>query len=225
LVNSEIELTDSFRRDELSFAINSLTLIDFAAIRNNAELMKINIHLNKGDVKQISGRSGFGKSSILEGMIGNLPTVGSYLINSSDFEVKQLSEYSILLQNDHLFITSIRENFKIAKPEITDEEIWHLLSLVEMDHVIGKFTEELDLIIGNTNIPLSGGEIQRIKWARSLARKRQVYIWDEPCEYLDAALIARTLPKVIDEVMGEAKEAIVLIISHIDLISYLNIPV
>ncbi len=219
LTFSNIEIVDSFSSVEKIDQILELEFIEFGAQIEGRNLLKINQKLFPGQILFISAPSGGGKSTFIESLIGNLPNTGKIKVKKRnlDSEILDNSDLSLLLQRDHLFNTSIRENFKLANTSINDEMIWELLDLVEIGGCLRDRGLNLDFQIANYQCPFSGGEMQRIKWARSMARKSQLYIWDEPCEYLDQDLIERILPSNIDYIKSNNPTSIFLIISHIDL--------
>ena len=219
LAFSNIEIVDSFSSVEKIDQILELEFIEFGAQIEGRNLLKINQKLFPGQILFISAPSGGGKSTFIESLIGNLPNTGKIKVKKRnlDSEILDNSDLSLLLQRDHLFNTSIRENFKLANTSINDEMIWELLDLVEIGGCLRDRGLNLDFQIANYQCPFSGGEMQRIKWARSMARKSQLYIWDEPCEYLDQDLIERILPSNIDYIKSNNPTSIFLIISHIDL--------
>jgi len=154
----------------------------------------------------IQGRSGGGKSSLISAILGFVDYTG---------EVTEIDpgSASVMLQNDHLFATSIRENLKIGRPEVSDREIMQILEVVELADLIHSMPEGLDTHIGPYGFNLSGGEKQRLKLARVLLRHTSVYLLDEPFEYLDAQMAQRIALKVERILVTKT----LLIVSHLRL--------
>ncbi|MEI8223301.1 MAG: thiol reductant ABC exporter subunit CydC [Actinomycetes bacterium] len=154
----------------------------------------------------IQGRSGCGKSSLISAILGFVDYTG---------EVTEIDpgSASVMLQNDHLFATSIRENLKIGRPEVSDREIMQILEVVELADLIHSMPEGLDTHIGPYGFNLSGGEKQRLKLARVLLRHTSVYLLDEPFEYLDAQMAQRIALKVERILVTKT----LLIVSHLRL--------
>ena len=161
----------------------------------------------------ISGKSGAGKSSLVHALIGFLEYSGEILINeiparalsSSD----RIEHCAILLQQDHLFATSIRENLRIGSPDATDEELFAVLAKVELAELVRGIG--LDTHIGPYGHNFSGGEKQRIKLARTLLRDRPIMILDEPFEYLDLEQASRIARSVADY----CRDKTLIVVSHL----------
>jgi ABC-type transport system involved in cytochrome bd biosynthesis fused ATPase/permease subunit len=117
----------------------------------------------------------------------------------------------MLLQDDYLFNSSIRENLKIGKTDATDEELMQVLSVVELTELITSLPDGLDTHIGAYGYNFSGGEKQRMKLARVLLRDTPIYLLDEPYEYLDSELMER----ISGRVKKRLENKIVVIVSHL----------
>lgn len=161
----------------------------------------------------ITGKSGAGKSSLVHSLIGFLDYEGQ--IAFGDYEAKvisseeRISQCSVLLQQDYLFATSIRENLRIGLPGASDETIFLALELVELTQLITKVG--LDTHIGPYGHNFSGGEKQRLKLARTLLRERPLVILDEPFEYLDFEQAQR----ISDNVIRHCENRTLIIVSHL----------
>ena len=159
----------------------------------------------------ISGPSGYGKSSFLFALLGFIAYSGE--IRLDNLVVNNLSTFTTttLLQDDHLFATSIRENLKIGKPDATDVEILDMLSLVELDHLINDLPEGINTIVGESGFNFSGGEKQRLKLARVLLRDTDLYLLDEPFEYLSMSQATRFKTKIFQRLEGKT----LVVVSHL----------
>lgn len=144
-------------------------------------LNKINLTVNKGEKVAIIGPSGSGKSTLLQILSGlyEIPhgDVRLYSQTVTDItEDARYSELNVLLQAQQLFDGTIRENLF---SEEKDETLLQVLEQVNLGHL--KLDQQLTLD-GHT---LSGGEIQRLAFARLLLKKADVWILDEPTTALD----------------------------------------
>jgi ABC-type transport system involved in cytochrome bd biosynthesis fused ATPase/permease subunit len=144
-------------------------------------------------------------------LIGFIEYSGSITLDKN--EIQKLSQQStaVLLQDDHLFLTSIRENLKIGKPDASDDELEEILRFVELGHLLERLPDGLDTLIGEAGFNFSGGEKQRMKLARVLLRDADIYLLDEPFEFIGLAQAERLSKKVFDRL---AKKTVV-VVSHL----------
>ena len=191
-------------------------LVEFSSAIPLLPKVKIKPYSGRAEIGRplvISGKSGAGKSSLLHALIGFLDFRGTITIGGqSAAEISsedRIEKFAILLQQDHLFATSIRENLKIGNPSANDEEIMATLELVEMSELISKVG--LDTHIGAYGHNFSGGERQRLKLARTLLRNRPYVLLDEPFEYLDAEQAQRIASRVSNYCKGKT----LIVISHL----------
>ncbi|HOU97519.1 MAG TPA: ABC transporter ATP-binding protein [Bacteroidales bacterium] len=150
-------------------------------------LKNICFKVNNGDYFVLLGSSGSGKSILLETIAGIQNSInGSILLNDKDitFEKIQNRKIGIVFQDYALFPhLSVFENvaFSLRQKHMSKKSIKDQVSLVcrelEIEHLLHR------------NIKgLSGGEMQRVALARTLAMKPEVLLLDEPLSALDAKL-------------------------------------
>ncbi len=173
--------SDITSRDGNVFEVKDLTFNYL--YQETPVLNKINLTVNKGEKVAIIGPSGSGKSTLLQILSGlyEIPhgDVRLYSQTVTDItEDARYSELNVLLQAQQLFDGTIRENLF---SEEKDETLLQVLEQVNLGHL--KLDQQLTLD-GHT---LSGGEIQRLAFARLLLKKAGVWILDEPTTALDEA--------------------------------------
>ena len=161
------------------------------------------------------GKSWSGKSSLLYSTVGFLPYEGSITVGGIELSKISNAErekyISMLLQDDYLFNSSIRENLKIGKTDATDEELMQVLSVVELTELITSLPDGLDTHIGAYGYNFSGGEKQRMKLARVLLRDTPIYLLDEPFEYLDKELFSR----ISERIKLRLSDKTLVVVSHL----------
>ena len=190
-----------------------LELIDLHPLIEGANTRSITAAIGAGDVLLITGRSGAGKSSIINSILGFIPYTGQILLNREELQPGDRHLFTTLLQDDYLFGTSIRENLKIGNPEASDKQLMEVLKLVELDDFVLQLPEGLETMVGPLGLNFSGGEKQRLKLARVLLRNTPIVILDEPFEFLDARMVERISLNVLEALQSKA----VIVVSHLSL--------
>ena len=157
----------------------------------------------------IVGPSGSGKSTVMQ-LLLKLYGFQQGDISFNDQSIQKVSQESIwdntnvVLQHNHFFYGTIRENLMIAKDDVTDKEMEQMLEKVQLAHF------SLDDAILEKGENLSGGEKQRLAIARALLKRSSIWLMDEPTSSMDAL----TEKYIMNEVLEVAKEDTVLLISH-----------
>lgn len=195
--------------------IQNIELQDVSFSYTDAKLILrgVNMNFTKG-LHSIVGESGSGKSTITSLLIRkhSIPN-GNILVNNLPLEVYNLKSYyqrlSIVGMNTHIFHMSIRDNFRLAKSDVTDEEIYIALEKVNMLDFIQK-VGDLDYVILEDSQNISGGQKQRLAFAINTITEKDFYIFDEPTSNIDIEserIIMRNITKL-------AENNIVILISH-----------
>lgn len=170
----------------------------------------------------IQGESGVGKTSLALAISGLVDYEGSIRINGievRDIKREDLKQsMTVLLQDEQLFASSIRENLKIAKPDATDDELFEALMKVELFELVQSLPEGLDTHIGAFGVNFSGGEKQRFRLARIFLRSTPLVILDEPFEHLREDQAERLKVELTKFCEGKT----LLIISHQNVIQAQN---
>lgn len=195
---------------------NSIRL-EFRNVRpllKDATTREITSVVSSNETLLITGRSGSGKSSIINALLGFVPYSGEIVLNGQELRAGDAHLFSTLLQDDYLFGTSIRENLKIGNPQASDEELLGVLEIVELQDFVLGLPSGLDTLIGSLGFNFSGGEKQRLKLARVLLRNTPIFILDEPYEFLDTAQVGRISTRVSQKLSGSA----LIIVSHLPLL-------
>ena len=188
-------------------------------IRNASPILKtmnlpeFNGTASPGHPLIVMGKSGFGKSSLLNSILGFVEYRGEISISGHSARQLDTSIYSTLLQDDYLFNTSIRENLKIGKPSASDRELEQILEVVELSELLHSLPDGLGTIVGPFGYNFSGGEKQRLKLARVLLRNTPIFLLDEPFEFLEAHQADRIAKKVMKVLATKT----VVIVSHLPL--------
>ncbi|PHC26529.1 thiol reductant ABC exporter subunit CydC [Bacillus wiedmannii] len=179
---------------------------------NEFVLKEVSLQIKAGKKIAILGRSGTGKSTLLKLLAGALsPLHGEVLLHSEHAHTNLLSKYiSVLNQKPHLFDTTIGNNVRIGKLEATDEEIWTALEKAQLASHIASLPDGLKTKMHEMGKRFSGGERQRVAFARTLMQEAPIIVLDEPTIGLDP----KTELSLIETMFSATEEKTVIWITH-----------
>ena len=154
-------------------------------------LENISASFSGAQIVGIIGRSGSGKSTLAHLLAGlSDPTSGFFTLNDNVLPTLRCSSWQNQLayipQNPHIFHASLLDNVAFYKPDTPRKEVEKICSLMGLDNLIEDLPEGIDTVIGEGAHSLSGGQAQRIAFARAFLNKDcKVLIFDEPTAHLD----------------------------------------
>ena len=161
------------------------------------------------------GKSGAGKSTVFS-LLCKMYDINSGDITIDGISIKELDKDSIrgnitiISQNPYIFNMSIKENLRLVKENLTDEEMVEACKTACLDEFINSLPEGYDTMIGEGGINLSGGERQRLAIARALVQKTEIILFDEATSALDNETQS-SIKQAIDNMKNEYT---ILIIAH-----------
>jgi len=175
----------------------------------------VNLSIRPGEVVAIVGRSGVGKSTLVDLIPRfNRATEGTIWLDGvdlNDIEIHSLRELiGIVSQDVILFNDTVRENIAFGRPDASEEEITHAAKLAYADDFINELTDGYDTLIGERGLKLSGGQRQRIAIARAILKNPPVLILDEATSSLDS-VSEMLVQKALETLM---KERTTIVIAH-----------
>ena len=166
--------------------------LNFSYVKNEPVLQSISFVSRPNSVIAFAGPSGGGKSTIfalLERFYQ--PDSGKITIGKQDIQDIDLANWRCQIgyvsQNSAIFSGTIRENlvYGLTK-KMTDEDLWHGLSLAYADQFVREFPDQMETEIGERGIKLSGGQKQRLAIARAFLRDPKILMLDEATASLDS---------------------------------------
>ena len=175
----------------------------------------ISFHIPKGKNVAIIGRTGSGKSTILD-LISRMydPTEGNILIDNKNIKELNLNNLrnsiSVVPQESFLFSDTINNNIKFGKINASQEEIIEAAKLAQVHQDIIDFKDGYESILGERGVSLSGGQRQRVSIARALLKNADIYLFDDCLSAVDTD----TEEKILNNLSQIAKDKTRIIVSH-----------
>lgn len=150
----------------------------------------ISFKLEKGQTLAIVGRTGCGKSTLID-LLTRIYNPPKHTIFIDDHEIHSIPlavlrrDVAVVPQDIFLFSDTIANNIKFGKPDASREEVERAACLAQIDKEIREFEHGYDTIVGERGVTLSGGQKQRIAIARALMLEPNTLILDDSLSAVD----------------------------------------
>ena len=175
-------------------------------------LKDISFELKEGETLAIVGKSGSGKTSIVN-LLTRLDEYESGSIKIDGIELKEYSKkcirenMGVVLQDAYIFSKTIKENLLVLiDNDRIDLDMY--LKRVGLDEDIEKFESGLETVVGERGVTLSGGQRQRISLLRTIMKNKKILILDDTLSAVDN-IVANKIKETIKK-----EKATTIIISH-----------
>ncbi|WP_282073833.1 ABC transporter ATP-binding protein [Polaribacter atrinae] len=182
---------------------------------NITALKNINISVKSGETIAILGKTGSGKSTIIE-LISRLydTKIGTILLDDTPIKEANLdavrSQIGFVPQDPFLFSETIEDNIKFGKQDATEEEIISAAKNADVHKNIIDFPNGYKTVLGERGVTLSGGQKQRVSIARAIIKKPKILIFDDCLSAVDT----ETEEKILSNLERISKNITTFIISH-----------
>ncbi|HJB09532.1 MAG TPA: ABC transporter ATP-binding protein/permease [Candidatus Brachybacterium merdavium] len=173
-------------------------------------LENISFSARAGQTVAIIGGTGSGKTTLVN-LIPRLTDAseGRVLLNGVD--VRDLDaqvlwdRIGLVPQWPYLFSGTVGSNLRFGRPDATEQELWHALTVSQGRDFVASMPAQLDSVISQGGTNVSGGQRQRLCIARALAARPSLYLFDDSFSALDlttdARLRAALAPETRDALM------------------------
>ncbi|MGB5189052.1 ABC transporter ATP-binding protein [Robiginitalea sp.] len=178
-------------------------------------LKNVSFEINPGQTLTILGKTGSGKSTILE-LIARLYDVSSGQIRIDDQPIEKLNLISLreaigaVPQDAFLFSDTIENNIRFGKENASIDEIRDAAKMAVVDTNIEGFAKGYKTVLGERGITLSGGQKQRVSIARALIKDPTIYLFDDCLSAVDT----ETEEAILSNLKKASRGKTTLIVSH-----------
>ncbi|HEU5439560.1 MAG TPA: ABC transporter ATP-binding protein [Ktedonobacterales bacterium] len=178
-------------------------------------LSHISFRARPGQITAIIGGTGAGKSTLVN-LIPRFYDVDSGRVLVDGTDVRELTQEALraklgfVPQQAVLFSGTVAENIRFGNPEASDEAVRRAAEIAQAADFIGEMGEGFNATIAQGGTNVSGGQKQRLSIARALARRPEIYIFDDTFSALDYATDARLRVAL----KRETRDATVLIVAQ-----------
>ncbi|MBP1968319.1 ATP-binding cassette subfamily C protein CydC [Virgibacillus natechei] len=169
----------------------------------------VDLKLPAGSKTAIVGPSGSGKSTLLQ-LLLKISPANQGNISFNGISIDQLhaesiwKEAKVVLQENHFFYGTVRDNLLLAGDELSDEEMETMLANVQLEYF------NLADPIFEKGENLSGGEKQRLATARAMLKGGRLWLLDEPTSSVDAL----TEQSIYEHLFEQASDDTLVLVSH-----------
>ena len=175
----------------------------------------ISFKAHAGQTVAIIGGTGSGKTTLL-GLISRLFDVTDGAVKVNGVDVREAApellhgRLGYVPQRPYLFSGTVASNVRFGRPEASDEEVWHALTIAQARDFVAEMPEGLDSPIAQGGSNVSGGQRQRLSIARALLSKPDIYLFDDSFSALDLQTDARLRAAL----NPETREALMVIVAQ-----------
>ena len=190
--------------------------VSFTYDDTNIQALKdISFVINHGETLAIIGKTGSGKSTILD-LIGRLYDINDGQIIIDDKLIEQINLNSLrnavgyVPQDAFLFSDSIKNNIKFGFIDATNEDVIKAAKNADVHKNIVKFIGGYDTVLGERGITLSGGQKQRVSIARAIIKDPKILLLDDCLSAVDT----ETEEKILNNLDKVSNGTTTIIVSH-----------
>ena len=160
---------------------------------------KVSLHLNKGKITTLIGPNGGGKTSIARILLGVLQPTSGIIKKDSSLKIGYMPQKIVI---DKTIPMTVKNFLTLSTHKIIfDDKINKLIERLKIDKILNKQIHDL-----------SGGQMQKVLFLRSIINNPDLLVLDEPTQYMDINA-TEEFYQIIDEIR-KSQDCAILLISH-----------
>ena len=178
-------------------------------------LNNLSFKVNANETVAFVGKSGAGKTTIFN-LLCKMYDSDSGQIMIDGVDIQELDQDSIrsnitvISQSPYIFHVSIRDNLRLMKSDVTEEEMINACKLACIHDFIMSLPDGYNTVVGEGGVNLSGGQRQRLAIARAFLQKTEIILFDEATSALDN----ETQKEIQSAINNLKKDYTILIVAH-----------
>ncbi|WP_375238550.1 ABC transporter ATP-binding protein [Aurantibacter sp.] len=182
---------------------------------NITALKNISFKVKSGDTLAIIGKTGSGKSTVLD-LVSRLydTSNGTVLVDNTTIKNLNLKDLRTSIgyvpQDAFLFSDTIKNNIKFGRENATHEQVIDAAKNAYVHKNIIEFNKQYETILGERGITLSGGQKQRVSIARAIIKNPNILLFDDCLSAVDT----ETEEKILNNLKQLTQQTTTLIVSH-----------
>lgn len=193
ILNTEASIADKPNALPLPKVTGKIELVhvEFGYSEDRKILHDLSLTIEPGQKVAIVGPSGAGKSTIAR-LLFRFYDVTSGAIRVDGHNIKNLKltdlrrAFGVVPQDATLFNASLYDNIQYGNPSADQDEILEAVKLANLSELVGRLPDQLETVVGERGLKLSGGEKQRVAIARAILKSPTFLIFDEATSSLDS---------------------------------------
>lgn len=167
-----------------------------------AVLQEVSFHVQPGEVVALVGRSGSGKTTILNVLQGFLaPQQGQVSVQETP---------AVIQQKPYIFAGTVLDNLRFGNESISEEEILDVCRQTGLADLLQRLPDGMYTKVGQGGAGLSGGQRQMIAMVRAICQQKQIILFDEATANLDL-ITEQQLNKSLERLL---QQRTVLLVAH-----------
>jgi len=177
-------------------------------------LNNVNFEIKSGETIAIVGKTGAGKSTIVNILVRMYDYFGSIKLDGVELrEIKKKwvrENVGIILQDPFIYGKTVMENIRIGNPALDNKAVFKAAQIASLHNDVVNFTEGYNTLVGEKGVTLSGGQKQRLAIARMLVLNKPIMIFDDSLSAVDT----RTDLNIRNALKMREKQLTSIIITH-----------